>query len=424
MLTTTETSGADATTARRPLVESRMRWAVEMLAEPGPGLAEDPRDHFVAAFVDKHGDGLSALLDSWRAQGPFTVESYTPVAHKGWATLIGPTGDRFTLSIVIDSSGLIRGLGLGPELVIPPLRDWDELDAALDVPGVTSTALVARLVDDRWVSLYERSPDRLMPTGSAYKLYLLRALARAIEAGTVRWDEELTLLPQLRSLPTGEMQDLPDGARATVREVAHKMIAMSDNTAADMVLHRLGRDAVHRAVVDSGHQDPDVLRPFLSSRELFEIGWGDDPSLLPEWSAGDRARRYELLRRIERPLTTRMRDLNRPVYHLGLDWFLSARDVANALAGVWRDTTRDRTGTIREIVTTYPGVPIDGERWPVAVFKGGSSPGVVMFCWLLVDPAGVPHVVVLQQCGEDPGQVGDGLRLRGLGDRIIHSLLP
>ncbi|WP_298181216.1 Cpe/LpqF family protein [Saccharomonospora sp.] len=83
MLTTTETGEADATAAQRPLVESRMRWAVEMLAEPGPGLAEDPRDHFVAAFVDKHGDDLPALLDSWRARGPFTVESYTPVAHKG-----------------------------------------------------------------------------------------------------------------------------------------------------------------------------------------------------------------------------------------------------------------------------------------------------------------------------------------------------
>ncbi|WP_298181217.1 hypothetical protein [Saccharomonospora sp.] len=62
---------------------------------------------------------------------------------------------------MIDSSGLIRGLGLGPELVVPPLRDWAELDTALDIPGVTSTALVARLVDDRWVDLYERSADWL-----------------------------------------------------------------------------------------------------------------------------------------------------------------------------------------------------------------------------------------------------------------------
>lgn len=411
------------TVTERPLVEIRMRWAVDLLAAPGPGLGPvDPREHFVPAFLDKHPVGLGPLVDSWRARGPFTVESYTPVAHKGWATLVGPTGARHTLGIIIDTSGLIRGLGLGPEVSLPAPRDWAELDEALDSPGVTSTALVARVESDRWVSLHEREPDRLMPAGSAYKLYVLRALAHAIETGAVSWNDEITLRPPLRSLPTGEMQDLPDGTRATVRDTAHKMIAMSDNTAADMVMHLLGREAVHRAVAASGHQDPSVLRPFPASRELFEIGWGES-SLLPAWAAGDTAGRERLLASIERPLTTRIQDLTRPAHQLGLDWFMSARDVGQVLFMLWQDCPRDASGTIREIVSTYPGVPIDRARWPFSMFKGGSCPGVVMFCWLLENRNGVAHVVVLQQSADEPGLVGDGLRLRGLGDRIIHSLI-
>ena len=107
----------------------------------------------------------------------------------------------------------------------------------------------------------------------------------------------------------------------------------------------------------------------------------------------------------------------------GLDWFMSARDVARALDELWQATARDATGRLREITSVYPGVAIDREVWPRSLFKGGSTPGVVMFCWLLEDTEGVEHVVVLQQCADRVGVLHDGLPLRRLGDVVIHSLL-
>lgn len=423
-----DTSQAPAHDVRSSPVARQMRWLVD-LVRSGPAADDDAKadgdaeSRFMPAFLERHESGLAPLLDSWRALGPFGVESETPVAHKGWTTLVGPGGSRYTLAMTVDSSGLIRRADIEPEVLRGVPRDFADVDEALTRPDVTSTALVSRWSGERWVDLYDRSADDVMPTGSVYKVYVLLALARAVREGRAHWDDEITLRPQERSLPTGEMQDLPDGATETVYRTAYNMFVRSDNTASDMVLHHLGRDAVHQAVADAGHHDPRLLRPFPSSRELFEVGWGRD-GLLAEWERADGPQREELLRRIDGPLTARLPDLTHTAHDRGLDWFLTARDVSSALAALLRETTLDPTGRLRTIVSTYAGVDIDRDRWPVSLFKGGSTPGVVVFCWLLVDPDGVDHVIVLMQRAERVGVLRDGLPLRRLGDMIMNSLIP
>ncbi|MFJ8864706.1 Cpe/LpqF family protein [Streptomyces sp. NPDC102473] len=398
----------------------RTRWAVELLTAPEAPAEQDLSGVFVPVFLARHPQGFSATVEQWRGQGPFTVADYQPVAHKSWVTLEGPTGVRSTLSLTLDSSGLIRVLHLGPETVTPPVRTWEDLERALEQPGVTWSALVTRADGGAAGTLYAKDADRPMPNGSSYKLYLMRALAEAVAAGTVRWDDEVTVRPALRSLPTGDMQELPDDSRVPVRETAYKMIAMSDNTAADLIQDLLGRDAVERAVVAGGHSEPALLRPFLTSHEVFEIGWGA-PEVRAEWVAADEAGRRRLLERIAGPMTVRGSDLGPTVHRLGLDWHMSAWDVSRVLTALAEDGTADPSGVVDDILTAYPGVPIDSARWPRAVFKGGSCPGVMMFCWLLEDPDGVRYTLVLQQCADDQKLIGDGQFLRGMGGRVIES---
>ncbi|WP_329214614.1 serine hydrolase [Streptomyces sp. NBC_00683] len=398
----------------------RSRWAVELLTAPGAPRDEDLSESFVPVFLARHPQGFAATLEQWRDMGPFTVVDYQPVAHKSWVTLEGPPGVRSTLSLTLDSTGLIRVLHLGPEVVTPPVSAWGDLARALEQPGVTWSALVTRVAGGVTETLYAKDADRPMPNGSSYKLYLMRALAKAVAAGTVRWDDEVTVSPALRSLPTGDMQELPDGSRVSVRETAYKMIAMSDNTAADLIQDLLGRDAVERAVRDAAHSDPSLLRPFLTSHEVFEIGWGT-PELRAEWVGSGEAGRRRLLERIAGPMTVRGSDLGPAVHRLGLDWHMSAWDVARVLDALVEDGIRDASGIVDDILTAYPGVPIDSDRWPRAVFKGGSCPGVMMFCWLLEDTGGVRYTVVLQQCADDQKLIGDGQFLRGMGGRVIES---
>lgn len=418
----TDATYAPVRDARGALAASSLQWLLDLLAGEEYPSEEEVQERFVPAFLDKHPEGVDAWLDSGRTLGPFEVVAGTPVAHKAWATLIGPGGKRYTLAMTVDTSGMIRRAEIETEVLARIPETFADLNALLDRPDVHSAVLVARRSGDDWQSLYERSADDLMPGGSVFKVYILLALAREIAAGTVDWEEELVVGPLQRSLPTGEMQDLPDGTRATVAQTAYNMFARSDNTASDLILERIGQDAIRRAVIASGHQDAAVLDPFVSSRELFEIGWGPE-QLLAQWEAADSARRAELLTTISRPLTTRLADLKAPAYPRGLDWFMSPRDVANALKALRIEVDRDPTGRLREMVTIYPGIQMDTDAWPFVLFKGGSTPGVVMFCWLLENADGIEHVVVLQQRAERVGILQDGLPLRRLGDVIIHNLL-
>ncbi|WP_424922137.1 Cpe/LpqF family protein [Streptomyces sp. wa53] len=398
----------------------RTRWAVDLLTAPEAPRDDDLSDHFVPVFLARHPQGFAVTLEQWRGLGPFTATEYQPVAHKSWVTLEGSSGARSTLSLTLDSTGLIRVLHLGPEVVTPAVHGWEDLAAALEQPGVTWSALVTREEGGSTGTLYAKDADRPMPNGSSYKLYLMRALADAVASGAVRWDDEVTVTPALRSLPTGDMQELPDGTRVAVRETAYKMIAMSDNTAADLIQDLLGRDAVERAVEEGGHSDPALLRPFLSSHEVFEIGWGA-PGLRAEWGAADEDGRRRLLERIAGPMSVRGSDLGATVHQQGLDWHMSAWDVARVLSALAEDGRRDTSGAVEDILTAYPGVPVDPARWPRVVFKGGSCPGVMMFCWLLEDPDGVRFTVVLQQRADDQKLIGDGQFLRGMGGRVIES---
>jgi beta-lactamase class A len=76
------------------------------------------------------------------------------------------------------------------------------------------------------------------------KLYVLHALGDAVAAGKLSWDQPLTVTAQLKSLPSGVLQYEPEGTQISVLDAAAKMISISDNTAADMLIHLVGRSAV------------------------------------------------------------------------------------------------------------------------------------------------------------------------------------
>ena len=55
------------------------------------------------------------------------------------------------------------------------------------------------------------------------------------------WNQDLTVTAQLKSLPSGQLQDDPDGTQISVLDTAAKMISISDNTAANMLINLAGR---------------------------------------------------------------------------------------------------------------------------------------------------------------------------------------
>src|SRR5207253_3230121 len=125
-------------------------------------------------------------------------------------------------------------------------------------------ALCAQVVDQHGscsVVRIDRNipPDRLVvtvagtKTGGRFQI----ALGQAVVDGKIKWDDQLPIKTEYKSLPTGTLQAQPEGKTFAVSEYADNMISISDNTATDHLIHHLGRMAVEE-YMKSLHDKPEV----------------------------------------------------------------------------------------------------------------------------------------------------------------------
>ncbi|SNS10611.1 beta-lactamase class A [Geodermatophilus pulveris] len=122
-------------------------------------------------------------------------------------------------------------------------------DLATDFTGQLAVSAVDLTTGER----VEWQPDLLLPTASVIKESILIALLRAAEAGTVDLADRVTLEASERVGGSGVLKLFEGGLQPTVRDVATLMIAVSDNTATNMVLDLIGGpEPVNRAMAELG----------------------------------------------------------------------------------------------------------------------------------------------------------------------------
>jgi beta-lactamase class A len=85
-----------------------------------------------------------------------------------------------------------------------------------------------------------RNDGRLMPTASVFKLPLLVEVFRQSEAGALDLDERVTLRAQDVVMGSGILRDFSPGLQPTLRDLAMMMIIVSDNSATNLLLDRVG----------------------------------------------------------------------------------------------------------------------------------------------------------------------------------------
>jgi beta-lactamase class A len=69
---------------------------------------------------------------------------------------------------------------------------------------------------------------------------ILVAFFQDVDAGKIRLDEKLTMKKELIAQGSGDMQYLSPGTQFTALETATKMITISDNTATNMLIQKMG----------------------------------------------------------------------------------------------------------------------------------------------------------------------------------------
>lgn len=79
-----------------------------------------------------------------------------------------------------------------------------------------------------------------VPAASVIKIPVLIAFFQDVDAGKIRLDELLTMRKELMATGSGDMQYQAAGTQYSALETATKMITISDNTATNMLIARLG----------------------------------------------------------------------------------------------------------------------------------------------------------------------------------------
>ena len=80
-----------------------------------------------------------------------------------------------------------------------------------------------------------------------------------------------------------------------LRELAERMITVSDNTATDHLMALVGREAVEQIQTIMGHSQPAVNVPFLTGRELTVLKYSGDAALAESYIAAGAAERRAIL---------------------------------------------------------------------------------------------------------------------------------
>jgi beta-lactamase class A len=343
---------------------------------------------------------VDSTMDQMWWDRPFTVNGVDVSAGAATLQLTSSYGGRQNIRIHTDDDTLVDGFDVTTQA--PTISSWHDLDATLTKTGARYSWQVARVNDGQCDRVAGTNTAQSLPLASIFKLYVLYAVEEAVKAGTVSWDDQLTVTDKGKAVGSG--LELPTGAHVSVRTAAEKMIATSDNMATDMLIGRLGTHAIESALADAGHHDPAAMTPFPTMYELFSVAWGK-PDLREQWKQGTPQVRAQLLQqansRVYQPDPVRA---HTPASSYGAEWYASAEDICRVHAALQTGSVGE-AAPVKQILGAVPGVELDRREWPYIGAKAGGLPGDLTFSWYAVDRTGQAWVVSLQlNWGRDHGR--------------------
>ena len=191
----------------------------------------DPSARFTATVtVDL--DGRASLLMQVSDQTPVPPTSVPPTSVP--PTSVPPT----SVPLVVGVSPVITR-----DLILPrsDAALLDAIETSLPIDRNAASIAVVHLETGASATV---NGDRIAVPASLYKVGVLVEAFRQIEAGLLRLDETLRLLPIDWAPGAGILQGRI-GTQVTITDALRLMIGISDNTAAHAIVRRIGVDRVN-----------------------------------------------------------------------------------------------------------------------------------------------------------------------------------
>jgi beta-lactamase class A len=334
---------------------------------------------------------VEATMEKLWWDRPFTFKGVDIKAGTATLQLITSYGARQDIRIHTDDDTLVDGFDVTTQA--PTISSWRDVDATLGKTDARYSWRVAKVNDGQCDQVAGTNTAQSLPLASIFKLYVLYAVADAVKAGTVSWDDQLTVTDKGKAV--GSAMELPVGAHISVRTAAEKMIATSDNMATDMLIGKVGTPAVENALADAGHHDPAAMTPFPTMYELFSVAWGQ-PDLREQWKRATPQARAQLLKQANsRTYQPDPMRAHVPASGYGAEWYGSAEDICRVHAALQTGAVGE-AAPVKQILAAAPGVDLDRREWPYIGAKAGGLPGDLTFSWYAIDRTGQPWVVSFQ----------------------------
>lgn len=364
----------------------QMDWIIDQLAATTTSQ-QDITDRFDPATLA----GISAaqwqaFFDTLRSIVPGgTIQDIITMTPTQIRVLVGnanePANGQFVTLRVGYSSGLIRSFGasgfpLNGSSTGLSVRSFnytqtaDRLATLADDLGV----LVARIDETgQCQPIFERNASSPLSTASIFKVWVVGAVARAIEDGVISSADLVPLVADYLT-PGGTINDEALGTEFSVTDLAALMLGISDNTATEALFRLVGRDRNEAILTEFNHANQDAMLPFLSMNEAFHLYWTVSPADATAYVSGTEQFQRDYLNNTLTPLgpVTSFPQANASVLVDSL-WQASATDVCNAMAGLRRFTDTSEGFALADQAYGAETVGVNiRNRWERVWFKGGS----------------------------------------------------
>jgi beta-lactamase class A len=338
-------------------------------------------------------DDIAFVMDKMWWDRPFTVSGIDYGAGQATLHLLTSYGVGQDIEMRTNDAGMVDRFKV--TLQKPTITQWSDVDAQLTKSGAHYSYQVSKVTDGACTKVAGTNVDDSLPLASIFKLYVLLGIADAVNAGTLGWDDQLTITKEAKAVGSAGFDHLPPGARVSVKDAAQQMISASDNMATDLLMARLGPGAVERALVHAGHHDPASMTPFPNTHELFSVGWGE-PDLREQWkSASPRDRASIIAQTNTRHYEPDPERTHTPASPYGAEWYGTAGDICRVHAAL-QTAAVGPAAPVRDILSATPGIDLDKAKWTYIGAKGGNLPGDIGFSWYAVDRTGQAWVVSFQ----------------------------
>lgn len=139
---------------------------------------------------------------------------------------------------------------------------WSTVRAAIaeSPPGVDVGVSIQSLASE---ATFGHHDNQVFPAASTIKLVILVALAQAVDDGRLDLTATAPMLGTQRVGGSGVLNWLQPGLQLTLRDHAWLMIAISDNTASNVLIDAVGMPAIHKVQRSVGLRNTSLNRRFL-----------------------------------------------------------------------------------------------------------------------------------------------------------------